>query len=553
MSGTDYTVTPKLGLFKPNYNLDVDDWGTHLNDNADTLDNLLGDLLAGGPYLPLAGGTLTGPLRTIAGTGGTNLGLAVGAANNGIWGQGGGTGLAFQTNGTANLILATSGNMVGISTTMISGATFTLAADPATALQAASKQYVDNRTPITVDAPATSILYGRYNNGWVAALPIAGGTLTGPLILAADPSNALGAATKQYVDARTSAAYLPLGGGTLTGPLILAADPTNALGAATKQYVDTAGAVAAKNEGRNLLHNPLFSIQQRGAGPFTLAGAYTADRWFMSFVSDTTSIQILAAPDTTRALIGDEACAFMLRNIFTGNAAAAAFNGLYQRIEGTRRLSGKTVTFSFWAQASVALNLGVGLSQNFGTGGSPSPNVILNGQSVAATTTWQRYSVSFAVPSSAGKTFGTNGDDWTQLTVYFSSGATNAVITGNPGVQSGTVWLWGMQLEIGALSALDKPDPAVDWYNCMRFFRYTQGAIVYAYGAAGVTLVQPFTYEMRGPPAFAFDTQAFSNCVGPIALNGGVATRTCAKIQTGAVTATGIAYATFNFSLSADL
>jgi hypothetical protein len=32
---------------------------------------------------------------------------------------------------------------------------------------------------------------------------LAGGTLTGPLILAADPLVALGAATKQYVDGRT--------------------------------------------------------------------------------------------------------------------------------------------------------------------------------------------------------------------------------------------------------------------------------------------------------------------------------------------------------------
>lgn len=40
-------------------------------------------------------------------------------------------------------------------------------------------------------------------------LNLAGGTLTGPLLLAADPSTALGAATKQYVDAHSSG-----GGGT---------------------------------------------------------------------------------------------------------------------------------------------------------------------------------------------------------------------------------------------------------------------------------------------------------------------------------------------------
>jgi hypothetical protein len=42
-----------------------------------------------------------------------------------------------------------------------------------------------------------------------------------------------------------SQSYLPLAGGTLTGPLILAADPATALGAATKQYVDNTVAGAS--------------------------------------------------------------------------------------------------------------------------------------------------------------------------------------------------------------------------------------------------------------------------------------------------------------------
>jgi hypothetical protein len=38
MSGTDYTLTPKLGLFKPIPDADVDQWGSHWNLNADQLD-----------------------------------------------------------------------------------------------------------------------------------------------------------------------------------------------------------------------------------------------------------------------------------------------------------------------------------------------------------------------------------------------------------------------------------------------------------------------------------------------------------------------------------
>ena len=42
MSGTDYTQTPNLGLYKPLYNADAEQWGFHLNANADVLDAAVG-------------------------------------------------------------------------------------------------------------------------------------------------------------------------------------------------------------------------------------------------------------------------------------------------------------------------------------------------------------------------------------------------------------------------------------------------------------------------------------------------------------------------------
>jgi hypothetical protein len=68
-----------------------------------------------------------------------------------------------------------------------------------------------------------------------------GDTMTGPLILSGDPTTALGAATKQYVDAASSSltsSKVNKAGDTMTGLLVLSADPTATLGAATKQYAD---------------------------------------------------------------------------------------------------------------------------------------------------------------------------------------------------------------------------------------------------------------------------------------------------------------------------
>jgi hypothetical protein len=89
---------------------------------------------------------------------------------------------------------------------------------------------------------------GLYLDGVIVDLTkyllLTGGTLSGKLTLAMDPTNPFDAATKKYVDAQivtvngNFASYLPLVGGTLTGPLTLPADPTTDFQAATKIYVD---------------------------------------------------------------------------------------------------------------------------------------------------------------------------------------------------------------------------------------------------------------------------------------------------------------------------
>jgi hypothetical protein len=47
MSGTDWTKTTNLGLYKPIYDADNNQWGNHLNTNADTLDSTIHALQTG--------------------------------------------------------------------------------------------------------------------------------------------------------------------------------------------------------------------------------------------------------------------------------------------------------------------------------------------------------------------------------------------------------------------------------------------------------------------------------------------------------------------------
>jgi hypothetical protein len=97
-------------------------------------------------------------------------------------------------------------------------------------------------TGAIADSPMDGTTYGRNNGIWVHVLPLSGGTMSGPLILQGG-SAALGDAPSDGTAyGRLSGTWshvLALSGGTMTGSLVLQADPTIALGAATKQYVDS--------------------------------------------------------------------------------------------------------------------------------------------------------------------------------------------------------------------------------------------------------------------------------------------------------------------------
>jgi hypothetical protein len=79
--------------------------------------------------------------------------------------------------------------------------------------------------------------------------------------------------------------YLPLAGGTLSGPLTLAGNPTVPLGSATKQYVDAGDLLNSAGGFINKFRNGAFTIWQRGVGPISIAAGlngYTADGWIVA-------------------------------------------------------------------------------------------------------------------------------------------------------------------------------------------------------------------------------------------------------------------------------
>ena len=360
----------------------------------------------------------------------------------------------------------------------------------------------------------------------------------------------------KWTNATLSTGYAPIASPVFTGdPQAPTAAPGDAdTSVATTAFVQAATATALHNVGRNLIHNPLFNVAQRGVGPFnwTGSGGYTLDRWrFDAVGADGVSVTQTANSDAGRTQLGDEAAGYVMSVGVTGTSGSGAATISQQYIEGVRRVAGKTVTVSFWAAASAALKLGVGLTQNFGTGGSPSAAVSTAGQAVTLTTTLTRYTLTFAVPSASGKTLGTNSNDSTSLCFYFSGGSTWNTLSGNVGVQSGTINLWGVQLEVGSVATpLEKPDPQQDLAKCQRFYQSGGFHVLQGYHTTGnnIAVGGSFPVSMRAVPTL---TPSWSNVniTGPnlAAVSGNYFQ------MWGSVTTTGSATLSPSFTASADL
>ena len=127
-----------------------------------------------------------------------------------------GTGLAIDANG----VLSASG--VSGAYLPLAGGTMTgyivLHNNPAAAMHPATKGYVDSLSS--------------------GAVQKSGDAMTGLLTLSGNPATSMQATPKQYVDAFI-ADCVKKAGDTMTGLLTLSADPTAAMHAATKQYVDS--------------------------------------------------------------------------------------------------------------------------------------------------------------------------------------------------------------------------------------------------------------------------------------------------------------------------
>jgi len=191
---------------------------------------------------------------------------------------------------------------------------------------------------------------------------------------------------------------------------------------------------------RNLVINGAMMIAQRSTSVSgqTTTGYKTVDRILTNASGSTYNQSQGSVTIGGETGLPGQFTKFLRHDVTTSNDNAH----LYHRIEGVDSVPAGTVTLSFYAKGVTPTGgLSFAAYQNFGTGGSPSTEVSITiSDTKTLTSTWQRFSINITVPSIAGKTLGTNGDDF----FYFGIGQMT-----NTSSAAYRLDITGLQLEVG--------------------------------------------------------------------------------------------------------
>lgn len=276
---------------------------------------------------------------------------------------------------------------------------------------------------------------------------------------------------------------------------------------------------------RNKIINGNFDIWQRDTSQ-TSSGYGSADRWNVQSSGSTKTVSRQAFALGQTDVPGEPT--YFMRAVVSSVAAAGNYTFFQQLIESVRTLAGKNLTISFWAKADANKNIAIEFVQSFGTGGTPSAVVAGNGsQLIPLTPFWRKFTKTITLPSIAGKTLGTDDNDWLGIYFWLEAGSEYNARTASLGQQSGTFDIAQIQIEEGNIATpFEQRSYGTELQLCQRYF-YKSGdgnyhilcEGLYA-NAASVNVGVPITFPvtMRKTPAVGkYGTWGVTNCSQPFA------------------------------------
>jgi hypothetical protein len=298
----------------------------------------------------------------------------------------------------------------------------------------------------------------------------------------------------------TTSGTLTLAWNTQTANTVLAGPTTGAAAAPTFRALVPADLPPFTSSFKNKLINGNFDFWQRGITSAAAAVTrYLADRWKVECAATTAAISQQAFALGQTAVPGEPS--FFHRTVVASVAGASNFCIFDQSIESVRTFAGQTATLSFYAKADATKNMAVEFSQVFGSGGSPSAQITGIGvTTIALTSAWQKFTVTVAIPSIAGKTVGTNGDDRLIVAFWYDAGTSFNARTNSLGQQSGTFDIAQLQMEPGMVATPFEVRPLqVELVMCQRYYREFNTGVGWAQTTG--LFVTSFVWNMRGVPA----------------------------------------------------
>lgn len=224
--------------------------------------------------------------------------------------------------------------------------------------------------------------------------------------------------------------------------------------------------ISVSSDNQNFFMNSNFQIWQFGTSFTNPAnGSITADRIKVEYVySGTLPTSIQHSRRTSDPLYKNHRSYDILPNSAgTGLATNDYYKLSHSILNGNSILSGtgEKVTVSFYAKAATAgKKLGISLNQNYGTGGSPSTEEIINGTYFVLTTTLTKYTYTFTLNTKSGKTFGLNIDDYLKVNFYIVWGLNKGTEVGDTSAEhfmSSRVTFTQVQVNAGEESLLYNP------------------------------------------------------------------------------------------------
>ena len=261
-----------------------------------------------------------------------------------------------------------------------------------------------------------------------------------------------------------------------------------------ENYISKTGAGFGPFSFRNKLINPFGDtlIHQRASltgWSYTIAAnssGWVADRWM---VENKLNVAVNVTSN------GGASTAANYLEIVPVSAPTSGVVEVYQRVEGVQTLHGRKAIFSYDVQYPSALVLTNFATQQFGTGGSPSPAVLHNvNYSYPSGNAWVRAFTVHDMASISGKSYGTSG--------------THQVQTGLSAPLRSTQPLRVRRLQFEAAPSTLQPSQFeerplhVEFMMCQRYYERGRTHILSGAAAAGwyFGMRNPFKVTKRSVP-----------------------------------------------------